>query len=302
MRLTQDEERRTRKLEISRSVLLPLRVHGLRRTERLCDDLKNLMNADDEHVQEALASVRSLKSLGEFTAHIKQSVTARPHVLFVYAWVMYMAIFSGGRYLRATLQNAGEEFWTGVSSSLEDAPVRLEKKRGHRGDPNNVIPGLSFFHFPGDEDGEDIKAEFKRRYAELELLLSAEEQVEVIKEALVIFDSMGAIVQELNDLCGGPSLGEISKPPTSSAGMLKQNLRKLMRPLGRQFSSVGPATFHSAGSGKTTLRVQMTWSIAFLFMAVAVGSVAFMWHSLYTNLYVQNNDSNMVAEGQLQDL
>ena len=54
-----------------------------------------------------------------FLSRIKQSVRARPHVLLAYAWVFYMALFSGGRVLRGLLEGAGEEFWDGFGDGFE---------------------------------------------------------------------------------------------------------------------------------------------------------------------------------------
>lgn len=210
---------------------------------------------------------------------------------------MYMAIFSGGRYLRATLQDAGEDFWTGETADpakKQSTPAASEdspKKYGRRGDPNNVMPGLSFFHFPGEEDGEDIKLEFKRRYAELELLLTDAEKDEVVQEAHIIFDSMGAIVKELDVLCRGTDdleqiATKVAAPP---AGGLKQTVRRFMRPLGRQFSTVGPkfgtlASMKASAGSTAASQSGVAWSMSIVCSVVAVGSAALLWQSVHGNI------------------
>ena len=296
---TFEEYLRTHQRQITQSVLLPLRVPGLQRSERLCADIQSLTGYTDKLVSAALASSGRLPSLKAFTDHIQASTVRNPHVLLAYAWVMYMAIFSGGRYLRASLQDAGEGFWTGETANLstegsgpadqaahEDTP----KKYGRRGDPNNVMPGLSFFHFPGEEDGEDIKLEFKRRYAELEVLLSDAERDDVVREAHIIFESMGAIVKELDFLCRGTNYLEqiATHGAMPSSGGVKQAVRRLMRSLGRQFSIVGPkfGTLASMKSASGSSKSGVAWSLSVLCSVVAVGSVALLWRSVRENIPV----------------
>ena len=288
---------RERQRDITGSILQPLRVPGLRRSDRLRADIQSLTGYTDKLVSAALVSSGRLPSLKAFTDHIETSVVRSPHVLLAYSWVMYMAIFSGGRYLRATLQDAGEDFWTGETADpakKQSTPVASEdspKKYGRRGDPNNVMPGLSFFHFLGDQDGEDIKLEFKRRYAELELLLTDAEKDEVVQEAHIIFDSMGAIVEELDFLCRGTNdleqiATKVAAPP---AGGSKQTVRRLVRPLRRQFSTVGPKlgtiTSMKASAGSTAAsKSGVAWSMSVLCSVVAVGSAALLWRSLHGNI------------------
>ncbi len=81
--------------------------------------------------------LRQLRQLQAFLAHIRYSVARRPHVLIAYAWVFYMALFSGGRWIRAQLHGAGERFWTEpaatATAAKEDAPTAdKEEKEGSR--------------------------------------------------------------------------------------------------------------------------------------------------------------------------
>lgn len=296
-KITSEDYFQERQRDITGSILHPLCVPGLRRSDRLRADIQSLTGYTDKLVSAALASSGRLPSLKAFTDHIERSVARSPHVLFAYSWVMYMAIFSGGRYLRATLQSAGVDFWTGetadasekqiIPAASEDSP----KKHGRRGDPNNVMPGLSFFHFPGEEDGEDIKLDFKTRYAELESLLTDAEKDEVVQEAHIIFDSMGAIVKELDFLCRGTNdleqiATKVAAPP---AGGLKQSIRRLMRPLGRQFSTAGPkfgtiASMKASAGSTAASKSGATWSMSVLCSVVAVGSAALLWRLAHGNI------------------
>jgi heme oxygenase len=122
-----------------------------------------------------------------FAEHIRDAVRAKPHVLVAYAWCFYMAVFSGGRWIRAQLVEAGDEFWTAGKS---DADVPLSDR------------GLSFWNFEGTEDGEDIKAEFRARLAEGEVLFSKEQREDVVQEAKEIFGLCESVVVELDEKLG----------------------------------------------------------------------------------------------------
>jgi hypothetical protein len=119
-------------------------------------------------------------------AHIRRSVSKQPHVLLAYAWVLYMALFSGGRFIRATLESAGAHgFWT--------------DGRQERTVP--VHGPLDFFHFPTPQDGEDLKHEFKQRLANMGTLLTEGERDDIVKEAICIFESMILVISQLDDVC-----------------------------------------------------------------------------------------------------
>ena len=92
-----------------------------------------------------------------------------------------MALFSGGRYIRSTLHRAGQDFWIGPSS---------EKT-------HELNDMLSFWAFDGEQDGEDIKADLKRRFAETEAWLSEEQKEEVVREGVFIMETMCDVVQEI---------------------------------------------------------------------------------------------------------
>lgn len=190
--------------------------------------------------------------------------------------------------MRASLQDAREAFWTGEETDLATAQrafaVQLNsdgspKKYGRRGDPNNVMPGLSFFHFTGDEDGEDIKLEFKRRYAELEMLLTDAEKDDVVNEAHIIFESMGAIVKELDFLCRGTHDLAVKAATPPSSGGVKQTIVRLLQPLGPEFGALA-----SMKSAPSSSRKGAAWSMSVLCAIVAVGGAALLWRSIHGNL------------------
>ncbi|KAK5136945.1 hypothetical protein LTR08_001452 [Meristemomyces frigidus] len=165
------------------SALAFLRPVGLARTEMLREDL--------EQLAKRLGRKNGLQ-LGhhetKLAEKIRATVSAKPHVLVAYAWVMYMAVFSGGRWIRMQFDGAGLEFWTGKTNSI------LSEKQ----DGSSSLPGYTFLSFPGAVDGEDIKKDFKSRLAETEALLTEEERDEVVEAAQELFDHCIQLVGELD--------------------------------------------------------------------------------------------------------
>lgn len=162
------------------TLLRTLRPHGLARSLRLRRDMEYLLGLAPADV-EALLSAAPPPGVAAFCTHIRKSVHEKPWTLISYAWCFYMAIFSGGRWIRAGLLRAPVEFWP---SSDEDATLSER--------------GLSFWHFLGIQDGENIKAEFKTRLAAAEDLLTPDERVDIIEEAKHIFRLCATLVDELD--------------------------------------------------------------------------------------------------------
>jgi heme oxygenase len=170
------------------SLLAHLHLPELERTEALKEDIGNLTGWSPSLLEEQLASSAESPTLSAFLQHTRQAVQERPHVLLAYAWVLYMALFSGGRFIRASLARVEPSFWAANSTSLD--PVQ-----------NPDFSPLRFFSFDSPEDGEEIKLAFKSRLAESECLLTDEEKEDVVAEAQRIFDFMVAVVGELDEVC-----------------------------------------------------------------------------------------------------
>lgn len=210
-------------------LLSDLQLPGLLRAERLRTDIRVLTSTPAYKVQEHLAAVAQHGKLAEFLAHTKKSVEANPHVLMAYAWVMYMALFSGGRHLRAELKKAGgigPNFWDRESSPIRPYSITQERsrRRDSRSCPTDstyddsarqprsrsrsesnasgMVPGMQFFNFIGDEDGEDIKREFKLRFAEAETHLLPTEKEDIVLEAQRIFSFMLSLISDLDTIMG----------------------------------------------------------------------------------------------------
>lgn len=209
----------------TQSLLSHLLLPGLLRSGRLRADIRTLTGTPDHKIEEQIKAISDHGHLAEFIAHTKKSVQINPHVLLAYAWVLYMALFAGGRYLRASLSEAGgfEDFWdrdpspvrtyeatraseptSSPSKISPETEVRPSARRQTRSECSQMMKkqGLQFFDFVGDEDGEDIKREFKQRIAEAEVLLTDGEKADIIKEAQAIFSFMIMMVSELDSICG----------------------------------------------------------------------------------------------------
>ena len=159
--------------------LSTLRPASLKRSSRLKRDLQYLPELD----RSAFADLDD-----ELTSHILSLAAAKPHTLVAYTWVMYMAIFSGGRWIRSQLASAEPGFWTAHTNA---GPALAEKT------PLGM-PGFSFLSFDGEQDGEDIKVEYKKRLAEGENLLSAEEREDITAASQELFERCIQIVKKLD--------------------------------------------------------------------------------------------------------
>ena len=159
--------------------LSTLRPASLKRSSRLKRDLQYLPELD----RSGFASLDD-----EITSQILSLAAAKPHTLVAYTWVMYMAIFSGGRWIRSQLASAEPEFWTAHTNA---GPALAEKT------PLGM-PGFSFLSFDGEQDGEDIKVEYKKRLAEGEHLLSAEEREDITAASQELFERCIQIVKKLD--------------------------------------------------------------------------------------------------------
>ncbi len=90
-----------------------------------------------------------------------------------------MALFSGGRYIRSKLRSSF------APSSTSTSQRHLDQ-----------LAGLSFWNFPGDADGEDLKIDFKARVATLSDELTEEERADIIAEGVHIMTSLTDVVKE----------------------------------------------------------------------------------------------------------
>lgn len=167
------------------SALKHLYLPGLLRTQSLRSDLSILLQLPVNRVDEELALLEGPHIQG-FVEHFEQACALKPHILVAYAWVFYMTLFNGGRWIRAQLLAGRKNSWSNNVRSREGAST-----------PHS---GLSFWHFPGGKDGEDIKDEFKARLVDVDGLLNAEQRQDIVDEACQIFRYCGLLVEELDGI------------------------------------------------------------------------------------------------------
>ncbi len=185
-----------------------LYMRPLERGARLRDDVEGILasKGSEKKKKEGERSGSAIEHLHQrrrprldaFTDHIRSVASAAPgkrHLLLAYAWVLYMALFSGGRYIRARLRGAGAGFWGEKGVEGGKGLGDDEKEAGMDG-------YLGFWTFEGEEDGEDLKAEFKDRFASVEGILTEAEKDEVVQEAVFIMQSMIGVVVEISEVFG----------------------------------------------------------------------------------------------------
>ena len=76
---------------------------------------------------------------------------------------------------------------------------------------------MNYWTFDGDQDGEDIKADFKRRFADIAACLTEKEQEDVIQEAVFVMESMLEVVTEVADAVSMQRTAAIKSPYDSSS-------------------------------------------------------------------------------------
>lgn len=136
----------------------------LQRSTRLREDL--------DHLQ--LLGYHGKPRASDVLKNLPARARDQPHILVAYAWVMYMAIFSGGRWIRSQLSSAGPAFWLGVD---EAAGLQI--------DP---LPGFDFLSFDDGDDGESLKSAFKSRLEAADTLLTEAERQEVVATGIDVFE------------------------------------------------------------------------------------------------------------------
>ncbi|KAK8001953.1 hypothetical protein PG991_014175 [Apiospora marii] len=191
------------------SLLHHVHTPELERTEALGADIKALTGWSTELLEEQLSVAAESSVLAAFLQRIRHSVRARPHVLLAYAWVLYMALFSGGRFIRASLAQVEPSFWNANSLSL-----------------NPELP-LRFFTFDTPQDGDEIKASFKERFTQSSgSLLTEGEKADVVEEAKKIFEFMIEVVGELDGVCdsgsGTGAAGPDAKAEEGGGGIMSR--------------------------------------------------------------------------------
>ncbi|KAI4225047.1 MAG: hypothetical protein L6R36_004217 [Xanthoria steineri] len=203
--------------------LRALYIHELERAEALANDINILLpplHRDSSPIEHQFARLEAFKR------HIDSSLASKPHLLFAYTWIFYMALFSGGRYIRSKLRAA----FTNPNTS---------KSQHHL----DELAGLSFWNFPGDADGEDLKIEFKARVASLSNDLTEEEIAEIIAEGVHIMVSLPEIVREVADTVPERALALTEAATSDTTTQLKDPVARIRPPWILLLRSIFPMGF-----------------------------------------------------------
>ncbi|KAF4582153.1 vacuolar membrane protein [Ophiocordyceps camponoti-floridani] len=148
--------------------------------------------------------------VAEFVRRVGGVVRERPHVLVAYAHVLFMALFAGGRYIGQRVEGAGLDFWRSVrgrqhrhgdDDDVDDEEDEEEKGEGEGEEEEKEVIPLRFFRFDAPNQDEDLKHQFKSLLSSSEPLLTTDQKRDIIREATLIFESVGRIVTQLDAVC-----------------------------------------------------------------------------------------------------
>ncbi|PON24104.1 hypothetical protein TGAM01_v207115 [Trichoderma gamsii] len=191
------------------TILKEIHLPQLFRSDRLRTDIKSMTGWTDDILDLQINGIKGTGELSIFISHITQVVRAKPHVLIAYSYNLFMALFAGGRFIRATLEKAGEEFWQTVPEHIkptmqpcEPAPIigssleQIEEINHSK----NIMP-LRFWSFDSENDGEDLKQEYKTKLLQWESELTAEEREDILQESVYILENIGLLVGQLDAVC-----------------------------------------------------------------------------------------------------
>ncbi|KAL7937137.1 hypothetical protein V8C35DRAFT_216166 [Trichoderma chlorosporum] len=210
-------------------ILKELYIPQLLRSDHLRADIKTMTGWSDDILDRQIDEIKGRGQLCAFISHIKQTVSARPHTLIAYSYNLFMALFAGGRFIRASFEKAGDDFWETVPMSIKPemqpcgprstAPSPLESTYGMAENSLHAQAPLQFWRFNTAEDGEDLKRDFKERLLTWEDKLSPAERDDVVRESIIILENIEFIVGQLDKIHSNepeekPSGFQISKRPS----------------------------------------------------------------------------------------
>lgn len=215
------------------AILSRLHLSKLLRSESLKSDLRSVTGWDEQTVDEQLEAVGKSLPLADFLTHVRRSISLKPHVLIAYTYILYMALFAGGRFIRATLEGAGEAFWTADNDisrrvtvgSLVDLAVAEEDATAVNAP--KTIP-ISFLRFDTPTYGEDLKGEFKQQLLDSEYELTGPERDDIVRESICIFEHMIFLVEQLDSI-HSQAAEAVRRPSLFDLGQILNPLVSRMR-------------------------------------------------------------------------
>lgn len=196
------------------------------RAARIKADIQVMTGWPGHVIDEEIRSVGTSGRLGKVLLHTQEAVNAKPHLLLAYAYCLYLALLSGGSYIRTELMYIKSDFWHAIPTPVKPNMVECRKRSGvedasHRDsyEADTPITGLAGYDSPtklplefldfdpplGEnprQQTKQLKVEFKRRFAEAAQALTDPERKDIVRESVNIFQNMEAIMAQLDKTCG----------------------------------------------------------------------------------------------------
>ena len=115
-----------------------------------------------------------------FLDRIERVSAEKPHLLLAYMHTFYLALFSGGRYIRG--------------QSLKSGYPQFE---------NEEALSFWFFNWEGEGGEDGLKAEFKARFEVAAASLLETEREKILRECELIMEGLQGVVEEIEESVGG---------------------------------------------------------------------------------------------------
>lgn len=196
------------------------------RAPRIKADVQAMTGWPDHVLEQQLKLIGTSGRLGKFTLHIRDTVNKKPHILLAYAHTLYLALLSGGSYIRTELMFIDRGFWEATPTPIAPGMVECRPDKGtqqgprqrqseddkQNADPDAVTPlPLQFLDFDPPlganprQQTKMLKVDLKARLTAADALLADPERRDIIAEAGLIFHHLEGMVGQLDTLFAGPS-------------------------------------------------------------------------------------------------
>ncbi|KAL6807254.1 hypothetical protein GGI42DRAFT_341366 [Trichoderma sp. SZMC 28013] len=192
------------------TILKDLKIPQLFRSDILRADIKSMTGWSDDVLDNQIDVIKRKGKLSAFISHIKQIIPEEPHTLIAYSYNLFMALFAGGRFIRASFEKAGDEFWETVPRPIKPtmepcrpksiAPSPLDPTHDFTTTSLHSQTPLQFWRFNTAEDGEDLKRDYKAVLLRWESELSPKERNDIVRESVIILENIESIVGHLDGM------------------------------------------------------------------------------------------------------
>ncbi|KAL7915156.1 hypothetical protein GGI35DRAFT_172006 [Trichoderma velutinum] len=192
------------------TMLKELKIPQLFRSDILRADIKSMTGWSDDILDKQIDVIKRKGKLSAFISHIKQIIPDEPHTLIAYSYNLFMALFAGGRFIRASFEKAGDEFWETVPMPINPtmepckpkptAPTPLDPAYDLTMTSLHPQAPLQFWRFNTAEDGEDLKRDYKEVLLRWEGELSPEERNDIVRESVIILENIESIISQLDSM------------------------------------------------------------------------------------------------------